>query len=109
GELNHPSGPQVFAKDSYPEVQAEIGRAIARLQTIAKFIDQPYPPQGKGPDYDDAFRYIRREGVKAIAQVRTPAFSLKEGPPTASAAYELLKIANGGQPPVGPPYSLSER
>jgi hypothetical protein len=109
GELNNPGGPQLVNVNNFQEVQTNAAREMARVDAIVKFIEQPYPPEGKGPEYDNAYRYVRREGVKALAQLRTPVFQPKKGTLTAPVAYYLLKIANGSPAAVGPPYSLSER
>ncbi|HYV35198.1 MAG TPA: hypothetical protein VE988_05810 [Gemmataceae bacterium] len=109
GELNNPGGPELDSKDNFQQQEKKRDRELARLEAIVKFIDQPYPPEGTGAEYDNAYRYVRREGVKALAQLRKPIYEIKKGTFAGPVAFHLLKIASGSPAAVGPPYSLSER
>ncbi len=107
-ELNNPGPPQLDDPTAVKDQNAKATRDIASLEALVKFIDQPYSPEGKGQEYEEALAFVRREGVKALTQLPLPLHYSKkviECP----VAYHLLKIANGGTPTVGPPFTLSER
>jgi hypothetical protein len=110
-EIIAPGGPVLEEPAADPEQQLleKRKRESARLQMVWSFILQPYPPQGTGPEYDDAFTFCRREGVKALAQFQQPHFGNDKGKITGPTAGYLLWIAHGGPSGVGPAYTLMER
>jgi len=109
GELSGPGGPPVDAGADAKALAEKGRRELARLEAIVQFIDSPYPPQGKGQEYDDALAFARREGVKALAQIQVPAYEINKGTVKGPVAFQLLRIASGEPVKVGPPFTLSEK
>ena len=104
GEFNLPSADTKKAPG-----KDKLARDLARLDVIREFIAKPYDPEGDDPEHVNAFAYVRREGVKALANLQTPAIDKQGGKIVGPVAYYLLLIANGEQPALGPPFTLSER
>jgi hypothetical protein len=112
GEFSNPNWAALDDKGgaNLQQVNAKLKRDEERTDRIARFVSMPYVPQGSSPEHVDAYVFIRREGVKALAQAQVPAYSaeLKKevlGP----AAYYLLYIACGGKFDGTPPITLLER
>jgi hypothetical protein len=113
GEFSNPNWAPIDDQQnaSLAKVQAKLKRDVERLNRIWEFVNFPYAPQGTSPAHEDAFVFIRREGVKALAQSQVPAYSAevkKEvlGP----AAKYLLHITLGGKLAEGTPaVTLQER
>ena len=111
GELSAPGG-MVDADGNAKGPAAKGGRELACAEAIMRFIDAPYPPQGKRPEHKDALVFVRREGVKAVARIQSPAFAIKDGKIQGPVAYYLLNVANyhDDQPKkMDPPISLPEK
>jgi hypothetical protein len=109
GELNAP-GPPVVEAAGDAKAQAEKSRREqARLDTIVKFIDSPYPLNVQDQEHQDALVYARREGVKALAQFQAPALELGKAAVKGPVAYHLLKVASGSPVKGALPYTLAER
>jgi len=111
GEFSAPHWSKVDDQTEETKILAKRKRDLDRLDWMAKFVAQPYPPDGDTPEHKDAMSYVRREGIKALAHVQVPAYGIdkKKGEVVGPAGYYLLYIASGGSFPVGPPLSLSER
>jgi hypothetical protein len=106
--LSAPRGPVVDGGKDVKGAGAK-GRELGRLNAMIQFVDLPYPPEGQGQEYDDALAYVRREGVKALAQTQLPAYEAGKDDVKGPVAYQLLKVASGSAVKVGPPYTLSEK
>jgi hypothetical protein len=80
------------AVESPQVVKEKRDRDRDRLEAIKEFIYNPMQlPPGATPEQVDAFYYLRREGVKALAQFQLPALSLdpKSGKVVGPAAHYL--------------------
>jgi hypothetical protein len=109
GELSAPGGPVVDGGSDSKGAGAKGLRQLGGLDAMIKFVDLPYQPEGQGPEYDDALAFVRREGVKALAATRLPAYEAGKDAVKAPVAYQLLRVASGSPVKVGPPYTLSEK
>jgi hypothetical protein len=110
GEFNAPGEPRLDDPNDEKAQANKRARDQARVQVILQFIAQPYPPQGSTPDYQEAFAFVRREGVKALAKVPAPAISIDKGKVAGPVAYYLLYIINNGNPgQEAPPFALAEK
>jgi hypothetical protein len=106
GEFSNPNWAAVDDKNNAPleQVNAKLKRDVERINRIGLFVSLPYAPQGSSQEHQDAFIFIRREGIRALAQAQVPAYSGEakkevQGP----AAYYLLYIASGGKFVEGTP------
>jgi hypothetical protein len=106
GELSAPGG-MVDGDAKAPAAKG--GRELACAEAIMRFIDAPYPPQGNGPEHKDAVAFVRREGVKALARIQSPAFAIKDGKVQGPVAYYLLKVASGQPTKADPQITLPEK
>jgi hypothetical protein len=107
GELSAPGGPNVDAGSDAKGAKGS--RELGRVEAMIQFLESPYPAQGQGPEYDDALAFVRREGVKALAQTQIAACEGGKDAVKGPVAYHLLKVANGSAVKAGPPYALAER
>lgn len=82
---------------------------VEAVKTLIDFIARPVKVEpSMSQEEIDAFRYLRREAVRALGQVRKPIFRDRDGKVLANPAIWLLRVANGDQR-LSPPPSLSER
>jgi hypothetical protein len=109
GQFSAPGGPTVDGGNDPKGAGTKGNRDLGRLDAMIQFVDLPYPPEGQGQEYDDALAYVRREGVKALAQTQLAAYEAGKDAVKGPVAYHLLKVANGSPVKVGPPYTLSEK
>jgi hypothetical protein len=112
GEFSNPDWAAVDDKGNalVPQVNAKLKRDVERVRRLAEFVNYPYAPQGTTQEHTDAYVFVRREGIKALAQSQVPAYSAElkkevQGP----AAYYLLYIAAGGKFAETPDLTLSEK
>jgi hypothetical protein len=108
GEWSAPGGPVVDGTND-KGAGAKSLRLLGSLDAMIHFVDLPYPPEGQGPEYDDALAFVRREGVKALAQTHVPAFEANKDVVKGPVAYQLMRVASGSPVKMGPPYTLSEK
>jgi hypothetical protein len=73
---------------------------VKRLETVMKYISNPLDaseyPAIRTPEHDDAFYFLRREGVKALAQFQVPALGVdaKNSNVIGPAAFYLALMFN---------------
>jgi hypothetical protein len=71
---------------------------IQAVQTLIQFIARPIKVEaGMSQEEIDAFRYLRREAIRALGKVRKPIFRDRDGKVLADPAIWLLRVANGDQ------------
>jgi hypothetical protein len=87
--------------------KAQFARDLKRFKALTDFIHRPVPASMD----EDAYRFLRREGVTALAQAGVPALSgLDKGSVQGPVAYELLRVLlKKGEAAYKPPTTLAER
>jgi hypothetical protein len=90
-------------------VKRKFERDNARLQALVSFMDRKEPaPSDEGER--DVIRYLRREAIISLADIKVPAlWAYKKKQVEGPAAYELLRVLVKGKGAYQPPPSLSER
>jgi hypothetical protein len=113
GEFNNPNWAAIDDRENanLQQVKAKLNRDVARIDRLARFINYPYAPQGTSQELQDAYVFVRREGVKAMAQAQVPAYSAElKKEVLGAAAYFLVYVATVGKFANGtPPASLLEK
>jgi hypothetical protein len=112
GEFNNPLWAPVDNKANagVQEIATKLQRDADRINRIGTFIAYPYVPQGDDDEHRDAYIFVRREGIKALAQAQVPVADIVKKKVHGPAAYYLLYIAMGGKFADGtPPMTLSEK
>ena len=113
GEFSNPNWAAVDDRENaaLEQVKAKLKRDVDRINLIANFVNYPYVPQGTSQEHQDAYVFIRREGVKALAQAQVPAYSAEPKKEVqGAAAHYLWYIATVGKFADGtPPASLLEK
>jgi hypothetical protein len=103
GELNNSGPPRIY--DEYdPDSQvAKKKRELKRFNALVSFIAFSFPPQGTHPAREDAYRFARRKGITALAQLETPAINVIKDKTDGKekvdggVAYHLIYLASGGE------------
>ncbi len=87
--------------------KAQFARDLKRFKALTDFIHRPVPASMD----EDAYRFLRREGVIALSQAGVPALSgLDKGSVQGPVAYELLRVLlKKGEAAYKPPTTLAER
>jgi hypothetical protein len=106
GEINNPAGPRLDDQDDDTPKRL---RDLKRFFVLRDFIDLPYPPEGKDEAHERAYEFARREGIKAMAQMTTPAVAMDKDKADGPVAASLLYYAMGGPLKNGPKLTMSER
>jgi hypothetical protein len=83
-------------------------RDAARVQTVLALLDRK-APEGLPADEADAVRFVRREAIKALAQLRLPAMAVQKTKVQIPVALGLMKVLAGDKAGLEPPPSLSEK
>jgi hypothetical protein len=112
GEFSNPLWAPVDnkANATVQEVAAKMQRDSDRINRIGNFVAFPYVPQGDDEEHVKAYVFVRREGIKALAQSQVPAADIVKKKVHGPAAYYLLYIAMGGRFADGtPPLTLPEK
>jgi hypothetical protein len=79
-----------------------------RVAAVMAFVVRP-TPKDLSPEELEAFRFIRREGIKALAQTRMPAEVVDKTGVKTPAALVLMKLLAPEKNDINPPTSLSEK
>jgi hypothetical protein len=110
GEFNNPNWSPMDDKQVLAEVDAKLKRDMERLEQIGNFIVAPYPPEPNFTEEQwDAWIYVRREGVKALAQCQVPAFGISKKDVQGPVAAYLLFYALGCTIEGMPAFTLPEK
>lgn len=85
----------------------------ARINPVIEFLNAPSGLSPKAaPEEIEAFRYVRREAIRALAQIRLPAIPLLpgyDGRVEAPVAHALLRVLSDGNTTLDPPPSFQEK
>jgi hypothetical protein len=82
-------------------------KEVRRIEPIIEFVTQTASP----PDVD-AYRFLRREAIRALAETRVPGIPLLpklDGTMHAAVPHALLRVLTNGKDALTPPASLSEK
>jgi hypothetical protein len=86
----------------------KLKRDLERLDTVRAFIQNPMElPKEATSEQLDAYHYLRREGIKALAQIGMPALEVTKNKVIGPAAFYLIEVLAGDQ--NGRPYTFAER
>jgi hypothetical protein len=86
----------------------KLKRDLERLDTVRAFIENPLElPKEATQDQLDAYYYLRREGIIALAKIGMPALEVKKNKVVGPAAFYLIEMLAGDQ--NGKAYTFAER
>jgi hypothetical protein len=86
----------------------KLKRDLERLDTVRAFIQNPMELSKEATrEQLDAYLYLRREGIKALAQIGIPALDLTKNKVIGPAAFYLIEVLAGDQ--NGKAYTFAER
>jgi hypothetical protein len=80
----------------------------ARLEAVLGFLMRE-APKSQSPEEVEAFRFVRREAVKALAQAAVPAASITKDDVKVPVALALLQVLAPEKNGINPPTSMSEK
>jgi hypothetical protein len=97
----------IYSERPNAKEKAQFERNMKRFKALTDFIQRPVPA---GMD-EDAYRFLRREGVISLAQAGVPALSgLDKGSVQGPVAYELMRVLlKKGEGAYKPATTLAER
>jgi hypothetical protein len=102
---------QTINSNPDPVVQRKFNGSVRQgkyVQAVVEFMHrQPTNVKGMSPEEVEAFRYVRREAVRALAQLRQPVVISSKKKVFAQPALELLRVV--AKEGFTPEPSLSER
>jgi hypothetical protein len=78
----------------------------ARVAAVLAFVTRAAP---KTPEEVEAYRFIRREAIKALAQSRIPAEAIDKNGVKTPVALGLMKVLAAEKNGISPPPSLTEK
>jgi hypothetical protein len=81
---------------------------VARLDVVLAFLMRE-APKNLTPEEAEAFRFVRREAVKALAQAAVPAGSISKDEVKVPVALALLQVLAPEKNGISPPSSMTEK
>jgi hypothetical protein len=103
-EARPPSQPPVLDVDDQKVRATDAARVAAVLDFVGR-----EPPKMASEEETEAFRFIRREAIKALAQSRIPAEVIDKNGVKTPVALGLMKVLAAEKNGVNPPPSLTEK